>query len=212
MPGTEFGPPLNMFAMWKNLIEQNLGFFTTTTAPTNGTSGTFAGYAGPGAMLFDTSTGTVYFNIGTLASPVWNVGTARSVSVTLTNAQILALRAAPVTLVAAPGAGFMHEFISAELILNATAGAYTETADNLAVRFVNGAGVIVSQAIEMTGFIDQAAQIRTNALAKIDTIATQAQADNQPLVLHNTGDGEFGGGNAANSLIVRVSYRTHATT
>jgi len=126
---------------------------------------------------------------------------------TLTNAQILALRATPITLAPAPGTGVFREFIRAVLVCKAAAGAYTETADNLVIRQTNTTGVILSQAIETTGWLDQAAIKATNALAKVDTIgALQAKA----LVLHNSGDGEFGGGNAANTMFVRCYFIDHS--
>lgn len=123
--------------------------------------------------------------------------------VTLTNAQVLALRATPITLVPAQGAGKLALFSHAVLVLSAASGAYTETADNLAVRQTNGSGVIVSDTIETTGFIDQAAVKATTARAKLDQIGL---VENAALVLHNTGDGEFGGGNAATTLKIRVFY------
>lgn len=180
-------------------------------APTSGTSGTFAGLAAPGSRVIDYATGTNYVNTGTTASPTWTESPAvLTASVTLTNAQMLALRAAPVTLVAAPGAGLRLEFLAATLNGDLT-GAYTETADNMAIRYVDGSGVIVSQTIEATGFVDQTGGIHTNAQPKIDAIATDAQCVNVALVLHNTGDGEYGGGNAANSVKVTVTYRLVAT-
>lgn len=42
-------------------------------APTNGTSGTFAGVAGIGQMLFDSTNGVWYANTNTQASPTWRV-------------------------------------------------------------------------------------------------------------------------------------------
>lgn len=128
-------------------------------------------------------------------------------TVTLTDTNIKALRATPITLVAIPNSATKKNvFVGASLKLTATAGAYTETTDNLAIRYTSTTGVIVSQAIEMTGFIDQAAVMHTNAEPKVDGIATNAQCANLTLVLHNTGDGEFGGGNAANTLVVTTLY------
>ena len=132
-------------------------------------------------------------------------------SVTLTNAQILAMAATPPTLVAAKGAGTVIEFVSAMLFLNTTAGAYTETTANLQVKYTSDTGVAVSQAIEATGFADTTDEMVTNAQASIDAIATDAQAVNQPLVLDNTGAGEWGGGNAANTMKVITTYRIHAS-
>lgn len=188
--------------------------FTGTTAPTSGTSGTAAGQAGPMSHYWDVANLRGYINTNTKASPTWTqagdgvTGTLYA-EVSITNAQFLAIRATPQTLVAAPGAGKVLEFISCMLFFDRTA-VYSETADNLAVRYVDGSGVIVSQAIETTGFVDAATDASTNGLAKIDAITLTAQGDNKALVLHNTGDGEFGGGNAANVIRVKVAYRIHA--
>lgn len=130
--------------------------------------------------------------------------------VTLTSAQIKALRATPATLVNAPVAGKVLEFISIALCLDYGTNGLTETADNLAVRYTDGSGVIVSQAIETTGFIDQTADTATFGLATIDPIAAKTGCDGKALVLHNTGDGEIAG-NAANDSVLRckVVYRVH---
>jgi len=66
-----FGQRLNMFAMMTNLTTQNVGFFTTSASPVNGTTGTFAGYAAAGSLLIDTDDGSWYVNIGTRLSPIW---------------------------------------------------------------------------------------------------------------------------------------------
>lgn len=131
-------------------------------------------------------------------------------NVALTNAQVLNLRATPVTLVAAPGAGKVLVFISAVLIFDYTA-AYTESTANLTVKYTDGSGVAVSQAIEATGFADATADTMTTALAKIDVIAAKTASENKALVLHNIGAGEWGGGNAANVIRVAVVYRVVTT-
>jgi predicted RecA/RadA family phage recombinase len=137
----------------------------------------------------------------------------RYATVNLTNAQIKALRATPKELVAAPGANKFVEFVSAELFLDYGANVLTESADNLAVKFENGTGVAVSQAIEATGFIDAAADTLTNALPKIDAIVASASALNKALVLHNTGDGEYAGNAGADTTMkVKIAYRVHDVT
>jgi len=132
-----------------------------------------------------------------------------TVDLAFTAAQVQALRATPQTLVAAPGSGYFLEFLSAWLMLDYAANAFTEFADNLQVKYTNGSGPAASQAIECTGFIDQTADTYTNALPKVDTIVAAASLADKALVLHNTGDGEFGGTGCNSVLRVRVRYRIH---
>lgn len=181
---------------------------TGTTVPT----ATGSGYA-KGAIFIKTNvvTGNTghYVNIGTSASKNFvKLGDLYTAKVSLTNANIKNLRATPITLVAAPGANLMLEFVSAILVNNGGANAITESADNLAVKYTDGSGVQVSQDIEATGFIDQTAKTATNALAKINTIVATANGYNKALVLHNTGDGEYAGNAAADvTMDVWTSYR-----
>lgn len=132
----------------------------------------------------------------------------RVATVSLTNAQMLALRATPVELVAAPGAGKYLELVSATLAFDYT-GAYTESADNMAIRYATTSGVIQSGTIEATGFVDATADTFTFATKAVDGITAKSAGQNASLVLHNTGDGEYGGGNAANVVWVRTVYRIH---
>jgi hypothetical protein len=156
-----------------------------------------------------THTGTVTADsLSVTGSATLPTSFQRTATVSITNAEMLALRATPKTLVAAPGAGYVIEFVSAELFFDYTA-VYTESADNMAIRFTDGSGTIVSQAIEATGFLTATADTKTNALPKIDAISAKTACDNALLCLHNTGDGEYGGGNAANVVRVRVTYRVH---
>ena len=130
--------------------------------------------------------------------------------VVIANVDLKALRSTPKALVAAPGNGKVLEFLSAVLVLAAGSNVLVEATANLAVKYQNGAGVQVSQTVEMTGFIDQAAHQVTYALPKLDPITARTGCENQPLVLHNLGAGEFTG-NAANdaTLRVKVAYRVH---
>jgi len=132
-------------------------------------------------------------------------------TVELTNAQIKALRAAPKTLVAAPGAGYVLELVSAVLILDYGTNGLTETADNLVIEYATS-GQDATAAIETTGFIDVTAdQMAFVNPAGIATVAA-ANTANKALQLFNTGDGEIAG-NAANdtTMTVKVAYRIHAT-
>lgn len=138
----------------------------------------------------------------------WQVGYLEG---TLTNAQIKALRATPITLVPAPGANKMLELVSLVLELKAGTNALTESTANLAVKYTNGSGAQVSQTIESTGFIDQTVDTTTLGLPKIDPIAASSASLNKALVLHNLGAGEIAGNAAADATLkYKVSYRVHS--
>lgn len=136
--------------------------------------------------------------------------TIRYATVTLTNSEIKNLAATQIELVAAPGAGKTIEFVSAVLKLNAGSEALTESDDNLEIKYTDASGVSVSGAIEATGFIDQTVDTYTTAVGKTDTIVAATGAENQALVLDNSGSGEYAG-NASNdaTLSVAVAYRVH---
>jgi hypothetical protein len=133
----------------------------------------------------------------------------RTAKVSLTNAEIKALKATPIELVAAQ-AGKVLEFVGATLELKAGVNVLAEDGggSNLRIRYTDGTGVAVSDEIEATGFIDQAANTITRAVPVKDAIVPAADAINKPLVLHNVGAGEIVG-NAGNdaTLDVFVSYR-----
>ena len=135
-----------------------------------------------------------------------NLGVAQ---VSITSAEILALRATPKTLVAAPGAGKLLEFVSAVLLLDATATAYVESSANLAVRYENTTGAKASEDVEATGFIDQTADTMTTARARADAIVAKTGCENKALVLHNLGAGEYTTGTGV--MRVKITYRVWTT-
>lgn len=118
----------------------------------------------------------------------------------LTNAQIKALRATPITIVAAPGAGFMLMPKWIWLALDYGTNVFTESADNMDLRWV-GVASPACVTIEMTGFIDQSADTVTRAIIPTDKIVSKANSENKGLELFNNGDGEWGGNAAADTVI-----------
>jgi len=158
----------------------------------------------------DRKIGKTDMQLASVDTAILQENTIQYAEVTITNAQMLALRATPKELVAAPAAGKVLEFVSAVLIFDRTA-AYTESDDNLAVKYDSGSGVQVSQTIEASGFVDAAVDTMTTAIPKPDVIAAKTASEVKSLVLHNTGDGEFGGGDAANVVRVKVAFRRHTT-
>jgi hypothetical protein len=133
----------------------------------------------------------------------------RWAEVAITSPELLALRATPKTLVAAPAAGYVLEFLGAVLLLDATATAYVESSANLAVRYENGSGAKVSDDIEATGFIDQTADTLTTARPKADAIVAATGSAAKALVLHNIGAGEYTTGTGV--MRVKVRYAIYAT-
>lgn len=136
-------------------------------------------------------------------------GAVQSAEVTVSSAELLALRATPKSLVAAPGAGKMLEFVAAVLFAD-NGTAYTVSTNDLAIRYKDGSGDIISQTIDTAGLLDQT----TDIMSLIAPIATdsktpKADCENQPLVLHNTGAGELTSGTGV--LRVKISYRVWLT-
>ncbi len=141
----------------------------------------------------------------------FNTGTStlKVATVNLTAQEIRALVATPIELVAAPGAGEIIEFISALLILDQGGDAFTEAGanDNLAIEYDGGSAVAVSETIEMTGFIDQSADMVTRAIPVKDPIDAAGDIVNKNLVIAGLDD-EIGG-NAGNesALSIIITYR-----
>lgn len=162
-------------------------------------------------------TGKVLQIVNSADAEVWSIladglGGVRYAEVSITNAEIKALRATPKVLVAAPGTGKVLEFISAVLFHDYGSNALTESTDNMAVRYTDGSGTIVSQAIEAGGFVDATADTMTNVLPKIDAASAKSVCENAALVLHNTGDGEYGGNAGADTVWrAKIAYRVHQT-
>lgn len=122
------------------------------------------------------------------------------IEVTITAAEMLALNASPKTLVPAPGAGKVLRFLGATAIYDFNSAAYAGigATEDLAVRFTDGSGAIVSTTLEVTGFLDQTTdQIRTHKPIVTDLTPVA----NSPLVLHML-NGEITTGNSPVRYIV----------
>jgi len=201
------------FAAWlNNLMQHNIGLYTVDSTPVNGTSGTGAGKAGPGSQLWSTTTKTWYVNTNTTASPTWTQdagpGGLQTLSVVLTNSQIKALRATPLTLVAAPGAGLFVNPIDCvlELIYGGNNAFTANVGDNLALKWKDGTTTPIIQ-----GGLQAFLQGTANAFNAFvgpatgsDINVAGASVVNNPLVIHNIGAAEIAG-NAANDNTIRLT-------
>ncbi len=134
---------------------------------------------------------------GHLANDLWKYA-----DIQLTNAEMLALRATPKTLIAAPGANKAILVHKIHAVCDAAAGAYTESADNIVLEYADGTDIMT---LETTGWIDQAA-VSPRIQAPDQHSALVTPVANSAVQLKNSGDGEFGGGNAANTFSIRVYY------
>lgn len=130
-------------------------------------------------------------------------------TVTITSAEIKALRATPKTLVAAPGTGLLVTLAEIVLILDSATVAYVESSANLSVRYGTTTGPKASDDIETTGFIDQTSDIMITGRPKADMLGLKSAVENQPLVLHNLGAAEYTTGNGV--IYAKVSYRVYTT-
>lgn len=68
----------NIWANLRQIADRDIWQMADAGAPTSGTSGTGAGFAGPGSTYVNTTTGAKYINTNTKASPTWSVLAAGS--------------------------------------------------------------------------------------------------------------------------------------
>ena len=122
--------------------------------------------------------------------------------ITVSSAELLALRATPKTIVPAKGATTIIDFLSATLFLDYNSAAYVESSADIVARFTDDSGAIVSTTLDATGLLNETSdQHRT--LKPIATDLTPVV--NSPIVLHNAGAGEWTTGDSP--LYVFVRYR-----
>lgn len=155
-----------------------------------------------GAFQADTATRALFADaIWTQAKLATDV--LRYADVTLTSAQVKALKAAPITLVAAPGADLAVVPIAINLVANyAGTNVFTEAADDLSIGYAAGAEI---KEIESTGFIDQANdEWRYITFEHAETFIPE---ENVAVVITNLDDEIAGNAGADNTLLVRLYYR-----
>jgi hypothetical protein len=133
----------------------------------------------------------------------------KSAVVQITSAQLLALNATPITVVAAPADSSYVHVVKYWQVWHGTGTAYTvsTTAKNLALKYTNASGAVAAAVIASTGLLDQAtAQLRiANSLALNGTSATVV-GDITPVagaaIVANLLSGEITGGNYAINILV----------
>lgn len=129
------------------------------------------------------------------------------VSVVVTNTQMLAIHNTPITIVSAKGANTIIEPLGGILSFNGV-GSYTINGSNqLKLWYTNRAtGPAATAAITTVGFLDQ-------SVAKIINFggvpANELLSTNVPIVLQDTTGNAYTGGNATDTVTVRLAYRVH---
>jgi len=145
-----------------------------------------------------------WIGIGPEYVPPVGTGMVQYAEVSLTSAEILALYTTAKTLVGAPGAGYVTEFLSAVLVLD-HGGTNYATNGNLSIRETNAAGTALSDTVAEGDFLFAAADAIRCVQALSADVALLA---NKALVLScATGDPATGDG----TLTAKVAYRVHAT-
>lgn len=164
----------------------------------------------------DATDGAIEFDLafaGAQPSVVAEEGTVQYVEVPLTLANMLALRATPITMVVAPGVGKAIEFVSGTLLFDYGSAAFTVTnaGDDMQLRWKDGTGAKASEIIEPTGLLDVAGD-GAQAITKLAAAAPILKAvfENQPLVLHNIGAADYTVGTGG-TCRARIAYRIVAT-
>lgn len=136
-----------------------------------------------------------------------------AVTVQVTNAQVLALNATPITIINAMGVGTAIIPYLFEVRHNGgTAYGGIAAGEDLVLKYTNGSGAICASAMETTGFLDQTTpQMRVchGNGAVTSTPADITPVENSPVVLHLL-SGEITTGNFP--LFVRVRYFLIGTT
>lgn len=178
------------------------GFFDAATA-----------LAKVAANAFDAAFCASAFATGAIPASKLSENAIRYADVSLTNAQLKALRATPIELVPAPGAGKFIEFVSAVPFLDYGSSALTRPGgdEDLVVRYENGTGPVASEA-SLATFITATADSTQTLSRAVAAVLARTSVENKALVLHNDGSQEFGG-NAGNDTVLRVkvAYRVHST-
>ncbi len=132
-----------------------------------------------------------------------------AISVEISTAEILNLNVAPKTLVAAPGANKILEFVSLLLAYDWNTAAYTiGAATNLQVKYTNGAGAGASSTRAVTGFLDAVADSMFLFGKVSDDFTSLIPVDNAPLVLHLAGANVTLGDSPIHAKITYVVHNT----
>lgn len=198
--------------MLRNWADFGVWFYIMSGAPVSGASGTGVGVTDFGSEIMDATTGIWWVNIGTISVPNWVPQSGAAVisiaKVVLTSAQIKTLRATPITIVPAAGAGYVNELIGWDAFCKYGGTNVFTNPQDLALKYKDGTTAQISETLTSAGFLDQAASEFETGLVKKQVILAKAGVDNQPIVIHNLGASEItGNAGLDNTITVVIAYR-----
>lgn len=136
----------------------------------------------------------------------------QTVTVTLSSANILALLATPINLIAAPGAGFRIVPISLQIILFGGAAAYTDTGGAVHFQLGTSASASVNLASNAIFLVTTSPNKRIQVFdwpGETDVAGNPSDSENQPLQIAKTTN-NFAAGNG--TAKITVQYVVIATT
>lgn len=179
-----------------------------------GTPATTASKFAIGCIMVDTTTGYRYVNTGTVAAPVWTNGndTARVAVTTLTAADIVATTAGALshaqglTLVPAPGAGFVLEIVSCTVSYTFATAAFTG-GGNVTVNIGAGGAALTGLVSALNSFTKGSSNI--NQFVPLSTAANSLTANTALSLV--TASAITQPGTAAGTAKITTVYRVHAT-
>ncbi len=151
------------------------------TAPATGT------YA-QGAIFFNTTTGTTMFNIGTTTAPSFATSAVTTVT-SLTSAQILALNTTPITLIAAPGAGYAINLISVMGSLTFATAAYATHTELDIIDATSSAVLFKDTATLLAATASKVATVPVNTNSNAGLVVTANAAVNATVATGNPATG-----------------------
>ena len=137
-----------------------LPIFTANGSPTNGTNGTFAGVAGPGALLLTTEP-ALYQNTNTKASPTWSVIESLG--------GVDAIFASPPALGSTAPAEVSTDYLQVDT------GTKTASATSGAATLNKMAGVITSESITTAAGSDYTLTLTNSDIAAADQVMASVQ-------------------------------------
>ncbi|KKM61691.1 hypothetical protein LCGC14_1529200 [marine sediment metagenome] len=178
---------------------------TTTATLSASRGGSIVAYSSVGVAF---TSYNMEITINTYGDVDLNGSKLNATVMTLTTAQVNALRATPIIIVPAQGANTIIKLVSAMITYDYASAAFTVGADeDFVIEYADGTDTTAS--IESTAFLDQAddeVRYYPNSLA---AGADLEASINQGLQIFNTGTGETADGGG--EVDIRITYRVYAT-